>query len=534
MSSLLGRKQSQESPQKGRTGLLSRLDERQPTAASDKQTDIKPASKASKEAEARRLEKIREIRNLVQDKALAEVKKDLGKSDPTNIRPLIESIFKTVLSEGNYLLNRRERIELFEEIVNLLMGFGQIEKLLADEYTTDIMIVGGSRVFVERKGRVFQTDIMFDSEEEVVRIIERIVAPLGRRIDEASPMVDARMPDGSRINAVIRPVALDGPTLTIRKFAKVPLSMTDLVSFETATPEVFEFLSACVLAGANILVSGGSGSGKTTLLNVLSGAIPDDERIVTIENAAELELVQPHVIRLESRPPNIEEEGEITIQELVINSLRMRPDRIVIGEVRSGEAVDMLQAMNSGSKTMGTIHANAPIDALSRLEVMCLMAGLNMPIRAIREQISATVDLIVHMSRMRDGSRRIVAISEVTGMEGDRITLSDLFAWEQTGLDGDGKILGTIDATGLEPQRLTHLFDAAGIHLPPSLFISSRPAVIEHHASTEPSAPAEPEYVDYAPPDEVPGVQEEAGYADMGEAKYPGMGEFDRTDDSYP
>jgi pilus assembly protein CpaF len=275
MSSLLGSKQSPESPQKGRTGLIGRLDEKQPSArasSSDEQTDIRPATAASKEAEARRLEKIREIKDLVQEKALAQVKKEFGKSDPADIRPLIESIFKTVLSEGNYLLNRRERIDLFEEIVNLLVGFGQLEKLLADEYTTDIMIVGGARVFVERKGRIFQTNILFDNEEEVVRIIERIVAPLGRRIDEASPMVDARMPDGSRINAVIRPVALDGPSLTIRKFSKVPLSMTDLVTFNTATLEVFEFLSACVVAGANILVSGGSGSGKTTLLNVLSGA----------------------------------------------------------------------------------------------------------------------------------------------------------------------------------------------------------------------------------------------------------------------
>ncbi|MCS7070449.1 MAG: CpaF family protein, partial [Anaerolinea sp.] len=301
------------------------------------------------------------------------------------------------------------------------------------------------------------------------RVLERIVAPLGRRIDESSPLVDARLPDGSRVNAVIRPIAIDGPTITIRKFFKKPLTVEDLIRFGSLTKEIAEFLRACIIARLNMIVSGGTGSGKTTLLNILSSFIPNDERIVTIENAAELQLRQEHVVRLESRPPNIEGRGQISIQDLVVNSLRMRPDRIVVGECRSGEALDMLQAMNTGHDgSLTTLHSNSPRDTIARLEVMCLMAGMDLPVRAIREQIASAVDCICHQERLRDGSRKVVKITEVQGMEGDMITMSDIFEYEQTGVEG-GKIIGRIRPTGIRP-RFTDRIEAAGIYLPPSVF----------------------------------------------------------------
>jgi pilus assembly protein CpaF len=303
----------------------------------------------------------------------------------------------------------------------------------------------------------------------VLRILDRIVAPLGRRIDEASPMVDARLPDGSRVNAVIRPVSLVGPTITIRKFFKRPLTVEDLIRNGSISKEMVEFLRACIIARLNIIISGGTGSGKTTLLNVLSGYIPNDERIVTVENAAELQLRQEHVVTLESRPPNIEGRGEITIQDLVVNCLRMRPDRIVVGECRSGEALDMLQAMNTGHDgSLTTLHSNSPRDTIARLETMCQMAKANLPTRAIREQIASAIDLVVHQERLRDGSRKVVKITEVQGMEGEMITLSDIFEFEQTGVEG-GKIVGRIRPTGIRP-KFTDRFEAAGIYLPPSVF----------------------------------------------------------------
>jgi pilus assembly protein CpaF len=303
----------------------------------------------------------------------------------------------------------------------------------------------------------------------VLRVIDRIVAPLGRRIDESSPTVDARLPDGSRVNAVIRPIALCGPTITIRKFSKKPFTVEDLIRFGTLTAEMAEFMRACVISRLNMVVSGGTGSGKTTFLNVLSSFIPNDERIVTIENAAELQLRQEHVVSLESRPPNIEGRGEITIRDLVVNALRMRPDRIVVGECRAGEALDMLQAMNTGHDgSLTTAHSNSPRDTLSRLEVMCLMAGMDLPVRAIREQVASAIDCIIHQERLRDGSRKIVKVTEVQGMEGDIITMSDIFEFEQTGIEA-GKVIGRVRPTGLRPKFIDKI-EASGIHLPPSVF----------------------------------------------------------------
>jgi pilus assembly protein CpaF len=331
------------------------------------------------------------------------------------------------------------------------------------------MVNGPKNIYVERLGKINRVNSSFEDDEHLMRIIDRIVAPLGRRIDESSPMVDARLPDGSRVNAVIPPIALNGPTLTIRLFSKIPLTIDNLVEYGSITREAVEFLKACVVARLNIVVSGGTGSGKTTLLNVLSGFIPDDERIVTIENAAELQLRQEHVVTLESRPPNVENRGAVTIRDLVVNSLRMRPDRIVVGEVRAGEALDMLQAMNTGHDgSLTTAHANSTRDLLARLETMVLMAGMDLPHRAIREQISSAIDLIVHTDRLRDGTRKVISISEVQGMEGDVITMSEIFRFEQTSIE-NGKVIGRLRPTGLRPKFM-HRVQAAGIMLPPSIF----------------------------------------------------------------
>jgi pilus assembly protein CpaF len=331
------------------------------------------------------------------------------------------------------------------------------------------MVNGANKVFVERKGKLEHVNVSFESDDHLMRIIDRIVSPLGRRVDESSPMVDARLPDGSRVNAIIPPLALNGPTLTIRKFSKKPLTVEDLIRFGTLTQEAVEFLRACVMSRLNAVVSGGTGSGKTTLLNVLSGFIPEDERIVTIENAAELQLRQEHVVTLESRPPNIEGKGEVSIRELVINSLRMRPDRIVVGECRSGEALDMLQAMNTGHDgSLTTLHANSPRDALARMETMCLMAGMDLPMRAIREQIASAMDLIIQQARMRDGSRKVITITEVQGMEGDVIVMSDIFVFEQQGIE-DGRVIGRLKPTGLRPKFIEKI-EASNIHLPPTIF----------------------------------------------------------------
>jgi len=342
--------------------------------------------------------------------------------------------------------------------------------LLADDDISEIMVNGPKQIYIEKQGKLVKSDVVFNNDEHVLRIIDRIVAPLGRRIDESSPMVDARLPDGSRVNAVIRPLSLVGPVITIRKFRKESLTVSDLVRFGSLTEDMGEFLSACVRARLNIVVSGGTGSGKTTTLNVLSSFIPEDERIITVENAAELQLRQDHVITLESRPPNVEGRGEVSIRDLVINCLRMRPERIVVGECRGGETLDMLQAMNTGHDgSMTTIHANSPRDGISRIETMCLMSGMDLPSRAIREQVASAIEVIVQQSRLKDGSRKITAITEVQGMEGDVVVLQDVFTFEQTGIDERGKIVGTLRPTGVRP-KFVEKFEALNIYLPPNIF----------------------------------------------------------------
>lgn len=410
-----------------------------------------------------------DLKSRVQTKLLAELDPSMDMSRHQEIRTTMEELFSTILAEENIVLSRAERQRLFDQIVAEILGFGPIEILLADDSVTEIMVNGPKNIFVERKGNITRSNVTFEDDDHVLRIIDRIVAPLGRRVDESSPTVDARLPDGSRVNAVIRPISLCGPTITIRKFSKKPLTVDDLIRFGTVSPEIVEFLRACVISAMNIVVSGGTGSGKTTLLNILSGFIPEDERILTIENAAELQLRQEHVVGLESRPPNIEGKGEITIQDLVVNSLRMRPDRIVVGECRAGEALDMLQAMNTGHDgSLTTAHSNSPRDTISRLEVMCLMSGMDLPIRAIREQIASAVQLICHQDRLRDGSRKVTAVTEVQGMEGDVIVLSDIFVFEQTGVEA-GKVIGRVRPTGLRPKFMDQI-EAEGIHLPPSVF----------------------------------------------------------------
>ncbi|MCS7256897.1 MAG: CpaF family protein [Thermomicrobium sp.] len=410
-----------------------------------------------------------QLKSRVQNRVIAELDPRMDLSDAERVRRTLEETFLSVLESEGIVLSRIERHRLFEAIVAEILGYGPIESLLKDDTVTEIMVNGPKQVWVERNGKLEKTTIQFDDDDHVMRIIDRIVSPLGRRIDESSPMVDARLPDGSRINAVIPPISLVGPCLTIRKFSRDPLTVDDLIRFGTMTPEIAQFLEACVQARLNIVVSGGTGSGKTTLLNVLSSFIPGDERIVTIENAAELQLRQEHVVTLESRPPNIEGKGEVTIRDLVINALRMRPDRIVVGECRGGEALDMLQAMNTGHDgSMTTVHSNSPRDTLHRLETMVLMAGMDLPVRAIREQIASALDLIVHMARLKDGSRKIVAITEVQGMEGDVIVLQDIFVFEQTGYE-NGKVLGRIKPTGVRP-KFVEKFEVANIYLPPQIF----------------------------------------------------------------
>jgi pilus assembly protein CpaF len=410
-----------------------------------------------------------DIKGRVQNRLIAELDPKMDVSRTDEVRATIEELFDAILNEESIILSRAERQRLFEQIVAEILGLGPLQPLLADPTLTEIMVNGAENIYIERDGKIEKTNLRFESNEHLMRIIDRIVAPLGRRIDESSPYVDARLADGSRVNAVIPPISLVGPTLTIRLFSKTPFTVDNLIEFGTLTPESVEFLRACVVARLNVVISGGTGSGKTTLLNVLSGFIPDDERIVTVENAAELQLNQEHVVPLESRPPNIEGKGEITIRDLVVNSLRMRPDRIVVGECRAGEALDMLQAMNTGHDgSLTTAHSNSPRDTLARLETMVLMAGMELPVRAIREQISSAIDLIVHQERMRDGTRKVVNISEVQGMEGDIIVMQDVFSFHQSGIEA-GKVIGRLRPTGIRPKFMERI-EQANIHLPPSIF----------------------------------------------------------------
>ncbi|MBI5842317.1 MAG: CpaF family protein [Chloroflexi bacterium] len=410
-----------------------------------------------------------DLKTRVQNKLLAELDPSMDISKTDEVRRTIQDLFEQILTEENIVLSRPERARLFEQIAAEILGFGPLQTLLEDETITEIMVNGAKNIYIERKGKLHRVPVTFENNDHVMRIIDRIVAPLGRRIDEASPYVDARLPDGSRVNAVIPPISLVGPVLTIRKFSRNPITIEQLVQFGSVSQESLQFLKACVESRLNIVISGGTGSGKTTLLNILSSFIPADERILTIENAAELQLRQEHVVTLESRPANIEGRGEITIRQLVINALRMRPERIIVGEIRDEAALDMLQAMNTGHDgSMTTLHSNGPRDTLSRLETMTLMAGMELPSRAIREQISSAIDLVVHQERMRDGTRKVVNITEVSGMEGDVITMTDLFLFEQTGFE-NGQIVGHLRPTGLRPKFMDKI-ENSGIHLPPSIF----------------------------------------------------------------
>jgi len=444
---------------------------------------IERNQKSSPEAAPSKLEELRvkrqparpardayaELKSQVQKKVIAELDPRMDLSKTAEVRGAIEGIFNTVLAEENIILSRAERMTLFEQVAAEILGLGPLEPLLRDKTVTEIMVNGPDNIYVERHGKVEKTPYKFEGDDHVFRIIDRIVAPLGRRVDESQPYVDARLPNGDRVNVIIPPLSIVGPVITIRVFAKIPFTMEDFIELGTVTPELAEFAEACVKARLNTLITGGTGSGKTTTLNVLSGYIPHDERIITIENAAELQLQQEHVVSLESRLPNIEGKGAVTIRDLVINSLRMRPDRIIVGEVRGGEALDMLQAMNTGHDgSMTTLHCNSPRDALARLETMVLMAGEDLPHRAIREQIASATHLIIHQDRMRDGSRKVVQVTEVQGMEGDVIVLQDIFAFEQLGYEG-GKIIGQLRPTGVRPKFM-ELIEASGIHLPPNIF----------------------------------------------------------------
>lgn len=410
-----------------------------------------------------------DLKTRVQNKLLSELDPSMDITRTDDVRKTIQDLFEQILAEENIVLSRPERARLFEQIAAEILGFGPLQPLLEDDSITEIMVNGAKNIYIERKGKVHRVPVTFENNDHVMRIIDRIVAPLGRRIDESSPYVDARLPDGSRVNAVIPPISLVGPVLTIRKFSKNPITIEQLIQFGSLTAEGVQFLKACVESRLNVVISGGTGSGKTTLLNVLSSFIPADERILTIENAAELQLRQEHVVTLESKPPNIEGRGEITIRQLVVNSLRMRPDRIVVGEIRDEAALDMLQAMNTGHDgSMTTLHSNSPRDTLSRMETMTLMAGMDLPSKAIREQISSAVDVICHQERMRDGTRKVTNITEVSGMEGEVITMTDIFVFEQTSIE-NGQIVGRLRPTGLRPKFMDKI-EASGINLPPSIF----------------------------------------------------------------
>ena len=420
-----------------------------------------------------RAEQLEELRGRVHQYVIEQVGPVLTdqRLEEQELRRLVHEHVTKALANEQIALSASERAQLVQEITDDTIGYGPIDRFLRDPGITEIMVNGPKRVYIERRGKLEQTDVEFADEGHLRRTIDKIVAQVGRRIDESTPMVDARLPDGSRVNAVVHPVAIGGPFLTIRKFSKDPYTVGDLISFGTLTPQVAHFLDACVRGRLNVVISGGTGTGKTTLLNVLSSFVPNDERIVTIEDAKELRLMQEHVCSLESRPANIEGVGEIKIRDLVRNSLRMRPDRIIVGEARGAEALDMLQAMNTGHEgSLTTIHSNSPRDTLARIETMTLMAGMELPVRAVREQMASALDLVVHLSRLRDGTRRVTSVSEVLGMEGDTIVMQDLYVFDfGMGVDDEGRFLGRLKSTGIRPNFSERLADH-GIVLEPELF----------------------------------------------------------------
>jgi pilus assembly protein CpaF len=390
------------------------------------------------------------------------------------LREELSQFVERLLAEENVVVNAAERRTLVRDIQHEMLGLGPLEQLLADPTISDILVNGARQVYVERRGQLSITDITFADDDHLMKIIDKIVSRVGRRVDESSPMADARLPDGSRVNVIIPPLALDGPVMSIRRFSVVPLTMDNLIEYKSFTAEMGQVLQALAAAEINLLISGGTGSGKTTLLNIMSGFIDQGERIVTIEDAAELQLRQPHVVRLETRPPNIEGRGEVAPRALVRNALRMRPDRIILGETRGAEAIDMLQAMNTGHEgSMTTIHANTARDALGRLENMLAMGGSNLPSKVARAQIASAVGVIVQANRLTDGKRKVTSISEITGMEGDVITMQDIFTFKQTGVDGEGKVKGYFQASGVRPRFIERM-KARGINLPESLFDPSR------------------------------------------------------------
>jgi pilus assembly protein CpaF len=450
--------------------LLQRVERaQQPVATPDGDAPVQPPRPVpvpSSSSSWAREEMLRNLRVRMQEEVMRAFDSLLGKNTPAELQSKVEGIVDRTITEGAAAVTHDERDRLVSEVLGEIAGLGPLEPLLKDETITEVMVNGPNHLYIERGGKISRVDRYFLNDEHVLRIIDRIITPLGRRIDASSPRVDARLPDGSRVNAVIEPLSLVGPVITVRKFPAKPITVDDMIHFGTATAEMFQFLRSCVEARLNIFVSGGTGSGKTTTLNVLSSFIPEDERIVTIEDAAELQLRQTHVVPLEARPPNLEGLGEITIRDLLRNALHMRPDRIIVGECRSGEALDMLQAMTTGQDgSLSTGHSNTPADMLRRLETMVLMTGYELPLRAIRDQIASAVDLIVHTARLKDGSRKIVNITECYGIDDDEILLQDIFEYRQTGVV-DGKVQGNLQPTGVRPTFMSK-FAARGIQLPP-------------------------------------------------------------------
>ena len=418
---------------------------------------------------------IQELKDKTQKKIIDEMEEtvSINRFSPEDKKRYKKTVTETIgliLLEEAKFISRLDKERIIDEVTDEITGYGPINPFLHDPEITEIMINGPKKVFVEKKGKITKTGVTFRDDDHVRHTIDKIISPLGRRLDESSPMVDARLPDGSRVNAIIPPLAIDGPTLTIRKFSIDPFTIDDLINFGTITTDIALFLKACVESRINIIVSGGTGSGKTSTLNVLSSFISREERIVTVEDAAELQLWQDHVVRLETRPPNIEGKGQITTRDLVINCLRMRPDRIIVGEVRGGEALDMLQAMNTGHDgSITTGHSNSPRDILFRIETMVLMTGFDLPLRAIREQIATALQLVVHQERYRDGTRKITNITEITGMEGDKISMQDIFVYEQKGMDEQGRILGRHVPTGVVPNFIEKI-ETSGVYLPHQIF----------------------------------------------------------------